>query len=235
MAGMRVVVVACDDDGNVDLDDLRAKLDEHAATRRRADGHLPVDPRRVRGGDRRDLRPRARRRRAGVPRRRQPQRHGRPGPAGPLRRRRLPPQPAQDVLHPPRRRRSRRRARGGAGPPGAVPANHPLVADGRPGRHGPGPDLGRAVGVGRHPADPVGLHPDDGRRRAAPGHRGRDPQRQLHRPPAAPTTTRCSTRAGAGWSPTSASSTCGRSPRRPASPSTTSPSGSSTTASTPRR
>ncbi|MFL6073108.1 MAG: aminomethyl-transferring glycine dehydrogenase [Mycobacteriales bacterium] len=30
MAGMRVVVVACDDDGNVDLDDLRAKLDAHA-------------------------------------------------------------------------------------------------------------------------------------------------------------------------------------------------------------
>jgi glycine dehydrogenase len=31
MAGMRVVVVACDDDGNVDVDDLRAKADEHAA------------------------------------------------------------------------------------------------------------------------------------------------------------------------------------------------------------
>jgi glycine dehydrogenase len=31
MAGMRVVVVACDDDGNIDLDDLRAKLDAHAA------------------------------------------------------------------------------------------------------------------------------------------------------------------------------------------------------------
>jgi glycine dehydrogenase len=29
MAGMRVVVVACDDAGNVDLDDLRAKLTEH--------------------------------------------------------------------------------------------------------------------------------------------------------------------------------------------------------------
>ncbi len=29
MAGMRVVVVACDDQGNVDLDDLRAKLEEH--------------------------------------------------------------------------------------------------------------------------------------------------------------------------------------------------------------
>ncbi len=30
MAGMHVVVVACDDDGNVDVDDLRAKADEHA-------------------------------------------------------------------------------------------------------------------------------------------------------------------------------------------------------------
>ena len=30
MAGMRVVVVACDDDGNVDLDDLRTKLATHA-------------------------------------------------------------------------------------------------------------------------------------------------------------------------------------------------------------
>ncbi|MDQ1216038.1 aminomethyl-transferring glycine dehydrogenase [Microbacterium arborescens] len=31
LAGMRVVVVACDEAGNVDLDDLRAKIDEHAA------------------------------------------------------------------------------------------------------------------------------------------------------------------------------------------------------------
>ena len=31
MAGMDVVVVACDEDGNVDLDDLRAKAIEHAA------------------------------------------------------------------------------------------------------------------------------------------------------------------------------------------------------------
>jgi glycine dehydrogenase len=31
MAGMRVVVVACDDDGNVDVDDLRAKAEAHAA------------------------------------------------------------------------------------------------------------------------------------------------------------------------------------------------------------
>ena len=31
MAGLRVVVVACDDDGNVDIADLRAKADAHAA------------------------------------------------------------------------------------------------------------------------------------------------------------------------------------------------------------
>jgi glycine dehydrogenase len=31
LAGMKVVVVACDDAGNVDLDDLRAKIDLHAA------------------------------------------------------------------------------------------------------------------------------------------------------------------------------------------------------------
>ncbi len=30
MAGLRVVVVACDDDGNVDFDDLKAKANEHA-------------------------------------------------------------------------------------------------------------------------------------------------------------------------------------------------------------
>jgi len=30
MAGMKVVVTACDDEGNIDLDDLRAKADEHA-------------------------------------------------------------------------------------------------------------------------------------------------------------------------------------------------------------
>ena len=81
MAGMRVVVVACDDDGNVDLDDLRAKVGRARRPPGRPHGHLPVDPRGVRGGHRRDLRRRARRRRAGVPRRRQPQRPGRHRPA----------------------------------------------------------------------------------------------------------------------------------------------------------
>ncbi|MGF3056634.1 aminomethyl-transferring glycine dehydrogenase [Microbacterium sp. YY-01] len=32
LAGMKVVVVACDDQGNVDVDDLRAKIEQHAET-----------------------------------------------------------------------------------------------------------------------------------------------------------------------------------------------------------
>ena len=51
MAGYQVVVVACDDGGNVDLADLAAKARAAPRRARRADGHLPVDARRVRGGD----------------------------------------------------------------------------------------------------------------------------------------------------------------------------------------
>ena len=81
---------------------------------RRADGDLPVDPRCVRDRDHRDLRPRARVRRAGLRRRREPQRARRHRGAGSLRRRRVAPQPAQDVLHPPRRRGTRHRSGRGA-------------------------------------------------------------------------------------------------------------------------
>ena len=50
MAGMKVVVVACDaDHGNIDLDDLRAKAGSTRRFARRDHGHLPLDPRRVRG------------------------------------------------------------------------------------------------------------------------------------------------------------------------------------------
>jgi glycine dehydrogenase len=35
MAGMKVVVVACDANGNIDVADLRAKAAEHATTSRR--------------------------------------------------------------------------------------------------------------------------------------------------------------------------------------------------------
>ena len=95
--------------------------------------HLPVDARRVRGSDRRDLRCRPRGRRAGVRRRRQPQRPRRHRQARPLRGRRQPPQPAQDVLHPPRRRRTRRRPGRRARPPRPVPARSPAR---RPGTAG---------------------------------------------------------------------------------------------------
>ena len=97
----------------------------------RADGDLPVDARRVRGADPRDLRGRARAGRAGVPRRREPQRARRRRAAGQVRRRRLAPQPAQDVLHPARRRRSRRRPDRRARAPRAVPAEQPAARRGR--------------------------------------------------------------------------------------------------------
>ena len=118
-----VVVVACDERGNVDVADLEAQGRGAPRRPRRADGHLSVDARRVRGGRSSDIcadRPRARR--PGLHGRRQHERAGRPVPPRRHRRRRLPPQPAQDVLHPARRRRSRhgpdRRRRA----PGAVPA-----------------------------------------------------------------------------------------------------------------
>ena len=77
MAGMRVVVVKAADDGSVDLDDLRRAV--RGAPRRPGGdhGHLPVDPRRVRGHHHRALRDRARGRRPGVRRRRQPERPAR--------------------------------------------------------------------------------------------------------------------------------------------------------------
>ena len=87
------------------------------ARSRRAHGHLPVDPRRVRGQHPRRLRGRARVRRAGLPRRRQPERARRSGQAGQVRCRRLAPQPPQDLLHPPRRGRAGRR-------PGGRPRAH---------------------------------------------------------------------------------------------------------------
>ena len=110
MAGMRVVVVACDDDGNVDVDDLEAKADEHAdrlaalmvtypsthgvfeetirdicAIVHEHGGQVYLD-----GANLNAL--------VGLAK------------PGRVRRRRLPPQPAQDVLHPARRRRARRGA-----------------------------------------------------------------------------------------------------------------------------
>ena len=58
--------------------------------------------------------------------------------------------------------------------------------------------VGGALRLGLDPADLLGLYPDDGRRRADAGHRGRDPERQLHRRPAASRISRCCTRTSSG-------------------------------------
>ena len=226
MAGMKVVVVACDDDGNIDVDDLRAKAEQHKDEPRGAHGHLPLDPRRVRGGDPRDLRHRPRARRPGLHGRRQHERPGRPLPPGRLRRRRLPPQPAQDLLHPARRRRSRHGPDRRRAAPGAVPARPPAGRRRRPGRRaGDRRGLGRALGQPEHPADLLDVHRHDGRARAcAERPRSRSSTPTTWRS-ASRTTTRCSTPGPNGApSPTSSSSTCGRSRPRRRRRSTTSPS-----------
>ena len=212
MAGMRVVVVECDDHGNVDLDDLEGQGGRARRPARGADGHVPVDARRVRGADPRDLRGRARARRPGVPRRREPQR---------ARRRR-----ASRASSAPTCRTSTCTRRSASRTAAAVPASgrsacrrtsrrscRTTRCAPRPGPPtGVGRDQRRAVGLGRHPADLVGVHHDDGRRRPAPRDAGRDPQRELPRAAARAALSRCSTRARTGSSRTSASSTCARSP-----------------------
>lgn len=109
MAGMKVVVVKTADDGEIDVDDLRAKIEKHRdelsvlmitypSTHGVFEEHVADICAEVHEAAW-----------AGVRRRRQPQRAGGPCQAGALRRRRLAPEPAQDLLHPARRRRSRRR------------------------------------------------------------------------------------------------------------------------------
>ena len=136
----------------------------------RADDHLPLHARRLRDDRRRDLRPRARGRRAGVRRRREHERARRARAAGPLRCRRLAPEPAQDLLHPARRRRSGHRPRRGARAPASAPPE-PSAAAGRGAGQRAGPGVGGALGLGRDPPHLLGLHPPDGRRGADGGRR----------------------------------------------------------------
>ena len=64
--------------------------------------------------------------------------------------------------------------------PRAVPAQPPAAAGRRAGeRHRS--RLGRSLRLCRHPADLLGVHAADGLRRAAAGHSGRRPGRELHR------------------------------------------------------
>ena len=108
-----------------------------------------------------------------------------PVPAGRRRRRRLPRQPAQDVLHPARRRRpghgaDRRRAHLREVPARATPSC-PWAAS-----QTIGPVSAAPSGSAEHPAHLVGVHRDDGPRRAEARERGRHPERELRRRAPAP-------------------------------------------------
>ena len=181
MAGCEVVVVDCDFRGQHRR--RRPRGQGRAAQRPagRPDGHLPLDPRRVRGTHQGHLRRHPRQRRSGLHGRRQPERHGGDQPAGGARRRRHALQPAQDLLHPPRRRRSRHGPGRRQGAPGAV---HAESSPGRGGgsRHGGRRHRGRSLGKRPDPAHLLDLHRAHGGRRSPQGDAGRDPQRQLHGP-----------------------------------------------------
>ena len=214
LAGLRVVVVKCGSDGAIDLGDLRAKLAAHAGTIaaimltypstngvfeetvsgvceevHAAGGQVYVD-----GANLNALVGLARPGSFGadvshlnlhktfcIP-------HGGGGPGvGPVavRAHLAPFLPGHPMLAGPAARSA------GAIPAGSSPDEaSPAGADGPAGADSPArpgrPGGRRALRVGRDPADLLGLHPDDGRRRPARGHSGRDPVRQLHRRPRRP-------------------------------------------------
>ena len=183
LAGMKVVVVACDDAGNVDLDDLRAKIAAHAdelaalmitypsthgvyehdvleitQAVHDAGGQVYVD-----GANLNALLGYAR--------------------FGDL---------GGDVSHL-NLHKTFAIPHGGGGPgvgpgrgegaPRAVPAGPPVLAARGPRRRRlrGRTDLGRTARLGRHPADLVGVCADDGRRGPARRHRRRGARGELHR------------------------------------------------------
>ena len=178
MAGMRVVVTACDARGNVDLDDLRAKAAQHAGKLAAIMITYPSTHGVFEEGVREicDIV------------------HGHGGQVyidganmnamvglcapGRVRRRCIASQPAQDLLHPAWRRRSGRRPDRREGAPGAFPAgaSRGALAQGRRG-------VRRAVRQREHPADHLDVHPHDGRRWPAPRFAAGDPQRELRGAP----------------------------------------------------
>ena len=215
MAGLQVVVVGCDRDGNIDLADLRAKADKHAAnlaalmvTYPSTHGVFEAAIREIceivhaRGGqvymDGANLNAQV----------------GLTSPAA----------IGADVCHL-NLHKTFCIPHGGGGPgvgPIGVAAhlaphlpNHPLRADAGPGER-LRPGVGGAVRQRDDPADLLRLYPHDGRRRAEARDRGGDPQRQLRRAVGCAGTIRCCTPAPAAWWRTSASSTAAASRPRPA-------------------
>ena len=122
MVGMKVVVTACDENGNVDLADLKAKAEQHSKNLACVMVTYPSTHGVFEEGIQELCEDHPLARRPGLHRRRQHERAGRRGGAGQLRRRRQPPEPAQDLLHPARRRRTGRRPDRRRRAPGQVPA-----------------------------------------------------------------------------------------------------------------
>ena len=133
-----------------------------------------------------------------------------------VRRRRLAPQPAQDVLHPARRRRPGRR-------PGrrcartwrrTCPTTRCSAEPGSASGIGRGQRARRAARPASCPISWAYIRADGRRTGLRLRHRGGDPRAPTTSPARlARRTSRCSTAAETGWSRTSASSTCARSPR----------------------
>ncbi len=178
MAALKVVVVATDTNGNVDVPDLKAKAEQHrerlaalmitypsthgvfedsiqevCAIVHQHGGQVYMDGANMNA------------------------QVGSDEPRGD-RRRRLSPEPAQDVRHPARRRRTRHGSDWRRVAPCAVPSRTCRRPRWRAGSDSSG--LGRAMGLGQHPADLVRVHPHARRRGDDQRDEARDPERQLH-------------------------------------------------------
>ena len=182
MAGLSVLPVACDDQGNIEIADLREKAAQNADRLAALMVTYPSHARGLRGDHPGALRDRARARRSGLHGRGQFQRDGGPLQARRPGRRRLSPQPAQDLLHPAWRRRSGRGPDRSGLAPGSGASRARCRADGEP--ECGGRRRRRSLGQRQHPADLLDVHPHDGDRGARRGQQDRHPQRQLHRRPA---------------------------------------------------
>ncbi len=179
MAGMQVVPVKSDADGNIDLADLEAKAEAHRDTLAALMVTYPSTHGVFEGSIREICR--VVHEHGGQVYMDGANMNAQVGslPPGRHRGRRLPSQSAQDVLHPPRRRRPGHGTDRRGEAPGAVPSGpSDRGSRPRPGlRHG----VRGALGERRDPSDLLGVHRADGLRRAHRGDQDRDPQRELHR------------------------------------------------------
>jgi glycine dehydrogenase len=166
MAGMRVVVVATDESGNIDVSDLEKKARTHAGELAALMVTYPSTH--------------------GVCRWRQSQCSRGTGPTRRLRCRLWPSQSSQDIYHPPWGWGPRR------GTVGCQSSPAPISSQPSPTRRSRSEDRNRAdlwgaFRICRHPADPICLHPTDGPRGPETSDPGGNPLGQLHRPSSRPT------------------------------------------------